>query len=80
MQVDALLAIECVHQDSVGKVVLDDAIQHLQALNHWYFLDGVGGKFLQFLVRQVIHHVGIDAVRLDGQRLRTLINDDAMRS
>ena len=80
MQVDALLAIECVHQDSVSKVVLDDAIQQLQALNDGHFLDGVGGDLLQFLVRQVIHHIGIDAIRLNGQRLRILINDDAMRS
>ena len=79
MQVDALPAVQCVHQDSVSKVVLDDAIQQLQALNDGHFLDGVGGELLHFLIRQVIHHVGIDAVRLDGQRLRTFINDDAMR-
>ena len=79
MQVDALLAIQCVHQDFVSKVVLDDAIQQFQALNDGHFLDGVGGEFLQFLICQVIHHVGIDAVRLNGQRLRILINDDAMR-
>ena len=46
MQVDTLFAIQCVHQDSVSKVVLNDAIQQLQALNDGHFLDGVGGELL----------------------------------
>lgn len=77
---DLLFAIEHVHRNLVCKVVFDDVVQDFQALGHRYLFDRVVGQGFQFISSQIINHIGLGATRLNGERFRFFIDDDAMGS
>ena len=78
--IHTLLAVEHVYRQLVSKVILDYLVYHVKPPCQWVILDRVGCQRLHLLVRQVIHHIRRCSLRLHGQRLRLLVNEDAMRS
>ena len=76
---DAPLAVEHFHRHLVGEICHDNPVQYLQSLLDGMLFERVGGQDAEFVILQVVNHIGGYLFGLHGQRPCLRVHDKAVR-